>query len=102
MLVSGSSRYYAKISGPLLDRIDGGRGPGLSPGVHFRREGSSLDIQVEALGVRFQDIISKAEGESSEEIRNRVGRARLKQLERFAGRRIYASARWRIRQEKTT
>jgi hypothetical protein len=23
--------------------IDGGRGPGLCPGVHFRREGSSLD-----------------------------------------------------------
>jgi hypothetical protein len=28
----------------VMDRIiDGGRGPGLCPGVHFRREGSSLD-----------------------------------------------------------
>jgi SAM-dependent methyltransferase len=28
--------------------IDGGRGPGLCPGVHFRREGSSLDARGEA------------------------------------------------------
>jgi len=26
--------------------VDGGRGPGLCPGVHFRREGSSLDWRV--------------------------------------------------------
>jgi magnesium chelatase family protein len=45
------SKYYAKISGPLLDRID---------------------IQVEAPGVKFQDIISKTEGESSEGIQNRI------------------------------
>ena len=24
--------------------LDGGRGPGFCPGVHFRREGSSLDL----------------------------------------------------------
>ena len=65
------SRYYAKISGPLLDRID---------------------IQVEAPGVKFQDIISKTEGESSEEIRNRVGRARRKSARAIRGRRIYANA----------
>ncbi len=73
------SRYYAKISGPLLDRID---------------------IQVEAPGVRFQDIISKTEGESSEEIRNRVGRARARQLERFAGRRIFANAQMGTKEVK--
>jgi magnesium chelatase family protein len=73
------SRYYARIPGPLLDHID---------------------IQVEAPGVKFQDIISKAEGESSEEIRNRVGRARLKQIERFEGRRIYANAQMGTKEVK--
>jgi len=65
------SRYYSKISGPLLDRID---------------------IQVEVPGVKFKDIVSKAEGESSEAIRDRVVRARERQLDRFAGRRMYANA----------
>jgi len=65
------SRYYSKISGPLLDRID---------------------IQVEVPSVKFQDIVSKAEGESSEEIRSRVVRARERQLKRFEERRIYANA----------
>ena len=65
------SKYYSKISGPLLDRID---------------------IQVEVPGVKFKDIVSKAEGESSEAIRERVVRARERQLERFAGRRMYANA----------
>jgi magnesium chelatase family protein len=65
------SRYYSKISGPLLDRID---------------------IQVEVPSVKFQDIVSRAEGESSEEIRSRVVRARERQLKRFEERRIYANA----------
>jgi magnesium chelatase family protein len=65
------SRYYSKISGPLLDRID---------------------IQVEVPSVKFQDIVSKAEGESSEEIKSRVVRARERQLKRFEERRIYANA----------
>jgi hypothetical protein len=41
---SQRSRYYAKVSGPLLDRID---------------------IQVEVPSVKFQDMVTKAEGESS-------------------------------------
>jgi len=65
------SRYYSKISGPLLDRID---------------------IQVEVPGVKFKDIVSKTEGESSEAIRDRVVRARDRQLKRFEERRIYANA----------
>jgi len=65
------SRYYAKISGPLLDRID---------------------IQVEVPQVKFKDIVSRAEGESSEKIRERVSRARARQLERFRGKRLYANA----------
>jgi len=64
-------RYYAKISGPLLDRID---------------------IQVDVPEVKFKDIVSKAEGESSEKIRERVTRARERQLRRFQGLKIYANA----------
>jgi hypothetical protein len=29
----------------VLNVVHGGRGPGLYPGVHFRREGSSLDLR---------------------------------------------------------
>jgi magnesium chelatase family protein len=64
-------RYYSKISGPLLDRID---------------------IQVEVPQVKFRDIVSRAESESSEKIRERVSRARTRQLERFSGKKIYANA----------
>ena len=52
-----------------------------------------IDIQIEVPGVKFKDIVSKAEGESSESIRDRVVRARERQLDRFAGRRMYANAR---------
>ena len=58
------SRYYSKICGPLLDRID---------------------IQVEVPEVKFQDMVSKIEGECSEAIRERVSRARERQRERFGG-----------------
>jgi magnesium chelatase family protein len=68
---SQRSKYYAKISGPLLDRID---------------------IQVEVPSVKFQDMVTKAEGECSASIRERVARARVYQLLRFRGRRIYANA----------
>jgi magnesium chelatase family protein len=66
------SRYYSKISGPLLDRID---------------------IQLEVPEVKFRDIVSKVEAESSEEIRKRVSLARACQLSRFKGRKIYANSR---------
>jgi magnesium chelatase family protein len=65
---SQKSRYYSKISGPLLDRID---------------------IQVEVPRVEFNDIISKVEGENSAEIRKRVAETREKQLQRFKGKKIY-------------
>jgi magnesium chelatase family protein len=73
------SRYYSKISGPLLDRID---------------------IQVEVPGVKFKDIVSRAEGECSEAIRNRVVRARERQLDRFAGRGMHANAQMGPREVK--
>jgi magnesium chelatase family protein len=59
---SERARYYARLSKPLLDRID---------------------ILVEVPAVTFRDIISKTEGEGSASIRARVEAARRRQLERF-------------------
>lgn len=56
------SRYLAKISGPLLDRID---------------------LQVEVPALTPEEIASTTPGESSENIRMRVERAREVQRERF-------------------
>ena len=55
-------KYLNKISGPLLDRID---------------------IQVEIVPVPFEKISDKAQGESSENIRKRVVKARERQANRF-------------------
>ena len=74
---SEKARYYSKISGPLLDRID---------------------IQVEVPEVPFRDIVSKKPGESSAAIRARVTRARDRQTARFEGRRIHANAQMRPRE----
>jgi len=51
-----------------------------------------IDIQVEVPEVKFRDIISRAENESSEEIRRRVGAARERQLHRYKGQKIYSNA----------
>jgi magnesium chelatase family protein len=65
-------RYMAKISGPLLDRID---------------------IHIESPQVRYQDLSSDRSGEKSAAIRERVVRARAIQSERFKGRPgIYSNA----------
>ncbi|MBW2122767.1 MAG: YifB family Mg chelatase-like AAA ATPase, partial [Deltaproteobacteria bacterium] len=63
-------RYRAKVSGPLLDRID---------------------IQIEVPAVRYRDMADQGSGESSKVIRERVNRARRIQLERFKGHRIYCN-----------
>jgi len=68
---SEKARYYSKISGPLLDRID---------------------IQLEVPEVKFRDIVSRTPAESSAAIRSRVTRARERQIDRFAGRRVFANA----------
>jgi len=68
---SEKARYYSKISGPLLDRID---------------------IQLEVPEVRFRDIVSRTPAESSAAIRARVTLARSHQTGRFAGRRIFANS----------
>jgi len=62
----------AKISGPLLDRID---------------------LHIEVPAVKYKDLSSKESGESSEKIRERVVRAREFQSKRFRGRKgMYANA----------
>lgn len=55
-------RYLARISGPLLDRID---------------------IHIEVPAVKYQDLAAESSGEKSEQIRERVQRAREVQLRRF-------------------
>ncbi len=64
-------RYRAKISGPLLDRID---------------------IQVEVPAVRYKELADQSPGESSAAIRGRVDTAREVQLARFRGRKIFCNA----------
>jgi magnesium chelatase family protein len=65
-------KYMAKISGPLLDRID---------------------PHIEVPAVKYKELSSKENGESSEKIRARVVQARKIQVDRFKGRKgLYANA----------
>ncbi|MCK6556567.1 YifB family Mg chelatase-like AAA ATPase [Candidatus Binatia bacterium] len=64
-------RYRARISGPLLDRID---------------------IQIEVPAVRYRELTARDPSESSAAIRARVDRARAVQLARFHGRTIFCNA----------
>lgn len=68
----GVEHYRARVSGPLLDRID---------------------IHLEVPAVPHRDLSVERSGEPSEAIRERVNRARQMQLERFAQRRgVFANA----------
>ena len=62
------SKYLAKISGPLLDRID---------------------IQVEASAVNYKDLNITTEAESSKDIKSRVIEAQKIQLQRYKNDNIY-------------
>jgi len=64
-------RYISKISGPLLDRID---------------------IHIDVPAVRVSELSAQEAAEGSAEIRERVGRARRLQHERFAGEPVYCNA----------
>jgi magnesium chelatase family protein len=65
-------KYMAKISGPLLDRID---------------------LHIEVPAVQYKELASKESGEKSESIRARVVRAREIQRERFRGKKgLYSNA----------
>jgi magnesium chelatase family protein len=68
---SEKARYYSRISGPLLDRID---------------------IQIEVPEVKFRDIVSRAPAEASAAIRARVAAARKRQQARFQGKRKFCNA----------
>lgn len=57
-------KYMAKISGPLLDRID---------------------IHIEVPAVKYKELSSETKSETSKEVRERVIKARKIQLQRFAG-----------------
>lgn len=65
-------RYRARISGPLLDRID---------------------IHIEAPALSISELRSAKPGESSEVMRGRVQAAHARQLARFKGSRTVANAR---------
>lgn len=56
--------YYGRISGPVLDR---------------------MDIVIEVPAVSYEELSGKGQGESSAEVRKRVGAARDKQRARFGG-----------------
>lgn len=64
-------RYRAKISGPLLDRID---------------------IQIEVPAVKYKELSQHTPGEDSATIRARANQAREGQLKRFTGRTIFCNA----------
>ena len=64
-------KYLAKVSGPLLDRID---------------------LHVEVPPVEFSQLSSSERGESSASIRARVNKARLIQTERYKGTGVYCNS----------
>jgi len=70
-------RYVSKISGPLLDRID---------------------IHVDMPAVQYRELRENAGGEASDAIRDRVIRARRRQLLRYQGEKIYSNAQMSPRQ----
>ena len=65
------ARYAAKLSGPLLDRID---------------------LHIDVARVPFDDIVARGAGESSAAIRARVEAARAVQRERYAGTAFHTNA----------
>lgn len=64
-------RYRARISGPLLDRID---------------------VQIQVAATRSTELTGRAPGEASARMRERVAAARERQLERYRGRGVFCNA----------
>ena len=64
-------KYRAKVSGPLLDRID---------------------IHVEVPPVKYKELSDDSGGETSSVIKDRVNRAREIQKQRFKGKGIYSNS----------
>jgi magnesium chelatase family protein len=70
-------RYRTRVSGPLLDRID---------------------LHVEVPAVPFRDLAADERGEESASVRERVIRARARQVERYHGSRAHNNAQLRTNQ----
>ena len=64
-------KYKSRVSGPLMDR---------------------MDIRITVDSVKYEDLTSKINGETSEQVRKRVNRTRLIQRERFLGEDINCNA----------
>lgn len=64
-------RYLARISGPLLDRID---------------------LHIDVPEVKYRDLTRDPDGERSAEIAKRVATARQRQLDRFNGTPVFSNA----------
>lgn len=76
-----AERYWTKLSGPLLDRID-------------------LQVQVPRLSQ--EDLLDTQDAEPSTVIRSRVLKARERQLRRFAGSEgVFCNARMKTRELRT-
>lgn len=74
-------RYLARISGPLLDRID---------------------IHIEVPAVKYKELAKQSDGECSAEIRKRVEAARRVQRQRFSRHsRLFCNARMESRDLRT-
>lgn len=77
----GVQRYLARVSGPLLDRID---------------------IHLEVPAVKYRALADRSGGEPSEAVRERVDRARALQRDRFVRRPgVYANAHMAPRDIRT-
>ncbi len=72
-------KYLSKISGPLLDRID---------------------IHLEVPAIRYRDLLTERQEESSCKIKQRTTRCRDIQKERFRSSRIYCNAQMSHKQIK--
>ncbi len=73
-------QYQAKISGPLLDRID---------------------LHIEVPSVKYRALSNKETGESSSTIKERVNKARARQNKRYEGNGILCNARMTDKQIRT-
>ncbi len=76
---AATQRYLAKISGPLLDRID---------------------IHIEVAALKHEQLMGTKSGESSADIRERVEKSRIIQRKRFAGKKIWCNAQMGPKQIK--
>lgn len=73
-------QYQTKISGPLLDRID---------------------LHIEVPSVKYRALSGKEGGESSSAIKERVNKARNRQIKRYEGNGVFCNARMTEKQIKT-